>query len=99
MLRITMHLGVLAMIARIPNWPEADAVVIDQGAGTAVLVYHHDNAQKAINEARFAASNNEEFLLELTKISLSDDSTAVKKHRWAMWLRDGLIPVKHARVN
>jgi len=91
-----MHCGVLMMIARIPNWPKADEVIIDQDAGKAVLIYHDDNAQKAINDARFAAADKKEILLELAnKFSgNSDDSTAVKVQRWAHWLRYGLVPFK-----
>jgi hypothetical protein len=91
-----MDCGVLMMVARIPNWPEADEVIVDLEAKTAVLIYH-DDKREAINNARYAAANNQEFLLDLVRESRRDDSTEVKKQRWATWLRTGLIPAP--RIN
>jgi hypothetical protein len=92
MIRIALSYKALLMVARIPDWPEADAVTVDTETGNSVLIYH-DDKRKSINNARYAAANNKEFLLELAnKFSgNSDDSTAVKVQRWAHWLRNGLV--------
>jgi hypothetical protein len=90
MLRIALSYKALQMVARIPDWPKADQVLVDTETGNSVLIYH-DDKRESINKARYAAANNREFLLELANESRSDDSTEVKKQRWASWLRDGLI--------
>jgi hypothetical protein len=72
MKRMAISLFALRMLSRIPNFPKADAIATD--GDVAVLTYIDDGDFKKLNDARMAAANNREFLMQLARETRSSDS-------------------------
>jgi hypothetical protein len=94
MKRMAISLFALRMLSRIPNFPRADAIATD--GDVAVLTYIDDGDFKKLNDARMAAANNREFLMQLARETRSSDSIETRMQRWAMWLRHGMLTAHEA---
>lgn len=89
MKRIAMSIRALKLLAAVPNVPQFDEI---QTYGEAAVVTFNDDADVLkLNAARAAAAENQEFLMELARGSVSSDSLETKMQRWAHWLKHGLI--------
>jgi hypothetical protein len=94
MKRMALSLYALRMLSRIPNFPEADAIATD--GDVAVLTYVDDGDFKRLTDARMAAANNKEFLMQLARETRSPDSIETRMQRWSMWLRHGMLIAQEA---
>jgi hypothetical protein len=92
MLRLTLPIEALKIIDLIPDWPQADGVLVVQSTRSITLTWRDTGALFRINAARNAAADNKTLLCKLAKkhSGNSTDSLKVRMANWAEWLRNGL---------
>ena len=91
MIRIALSAQAAYVFARIPGMPDPDVATVDVETGNTLLIWNDEARLKEINNARFAAAGNKEFLLQLARESTTPGTIADKVRRWEMWLRNGML--------
>ncbi len=96
MIRIALSAKAAYVFVRIPGMPDPDVATFDTETGNTVLIWIDEARLKEINNARHAAANNKEFLLQLARQSTTPGTIADKMRRWEMWLRSGMLWAQEA---
>jgi hypothetical protein len=96
MIRIALSAKAAYVFARIPGMPDPDVAIFDAETGNTVLIWNDDTRIKEINNARYAAASNKDFLLQLARESTTSGTIGEKMRRWEMWLRNGMLSAEEA---
>jgi hypothetical protein len=92
MLRLTLPIEALKIIDLIPDWPQADGVLVVQSTRSITLTWRDTGILAKIDAARNAAAGNETLLRKFAEHSAdsTSDSLEVRMANWANWLRNGI---------